>query len=119
MGATPAPPNKESFWQKVEGIFIHAEVVADSAIVAVFGAAQAKSIEATLGGFVKTAFGKICVAAVQAAEGMASGTEAHGAAFAQITTAAKSAGLTVEQSVVNLGIEMALQAVRGTFGAVI
>lgn len=117
--ATPAPPSKESFFEKVKGLFVHAEVVADEAIVACFGAATAKSIEATLGGFVKSAFGQICVAAVQAAQGMASGTEAHGAAFAQITTAAKSAGLQVENSMVNLGIEMALQAIRGTFGAVI
>lgn len=114
-----APPTKESFWDKVKGMFMHAEVIADQGLVDVFGQAGAKSIETALLGFVETGFGKICVAGVQAAQGMASGAESHGAAFAQITTAAKSAGMTVENSVVNLGIEMALQAIRGNFGPII
>lgn len=106
-------------WSKLKDIFFHAEVTAKEDIIKVFGQGEVKALETTLEGWAKTAFGQVCVAAVQAAKGLASGTEAHGAAFTQITSAMSSAGTTVEQSLVHLGIEMALQFVRGTFGNVL
>lgn len=109
--------SNESLWKKVEGIFHKAETDVDAAGIALFGKANFTAFATSAKQVLKTELGVIVVSAVKAAEGMASGAEAHQAAFSQIASAAKTAGITAETSVVNMLIELAVQAVRGAFGA--
>jgi hypothetical protein len=108
---------KPSFFQKVEAFFHTAAVDVSAAFVKLVGQAQAKAFATGVEAIVKTDLGKIAVAAVKAAEGLASGELKHAAAFAEIGMQAKASGLDVETSVVNMLIELAVQAVKGTFGA--
>jgi hypothetical protein len=114
MTDTTAP--KPSFFSKVEAFFHTAEVDVSGAFVKLVGQAQAKAFATGVEAIVKTDLGKIAVAAVKAAEGLASGAEKQAAAFAQITTQAQASGIDVETSVVNMLIELAVQMVKGTFG---
>lgn len=110
---------KKSFFQKVESFFHDAAVDVSDAFVKLFGQAQAKAFATSAEAVLKTDLGQIAVAAVKAAEGLASGAEKRSAAFNQITTQAKASGIDAETSIVNLLIELALQAVRGEFGAIV
>jgi len=107
------------FFSKVEAFFHNAEVAVSAGFVKLVGQAQAKAFATGVEAIVKTDLGKIAIAAVKAAEGLASGELKHAAAFAEITTQAKASGLDVENSVINMLIELAVQTVKGTFGAAV
>jgi len=116
---TDAPVAKQSFFQKVESFFHTAAVDVSDVFVKIFGQAQAKAFVTGAEAVLKTDLGKIAVVAVKDAEGLASGVEKQAAAFSQITTQAKASGIDASTSIVNMLIELAVQAVRGEFGAII
>ena len=61
--------------------------------------------------------GQIALGAVTEAAKVASGAEAQKAAFGTVVSEVTKLGLSAKDSEVNMLIELALQAVKGSFGA--
>jgi hypothetical protein len=115
-----APPvtAKENWLQKIEGDFKAVGKFVAKAFVAVFGSAEAAQFAHASLTLLKTSVGKVALDAVTAAQGAANGTEAHKSAFDQIVSEVTKMGLSLGNSEINMLIELALQAIKGTFGAI-
>ena len=107
-----------SVFSTVVGWFKKVEVWVSAVLVKLFGQQAAQQFAAGAVAILKTEVGKIALAAVQAALTLTSdGAAKRAAAFAAIGTQAKASGIAVSDSLINLLIETALQAVKGNFGA--
>lgn len=109
-------PATAGFFAKLGSFFEHATVNVADWFEKEFGAAAhtfATGAEALL----ETQLGQIAQVAVAQAAGLESDTEKASAAGAAIEAAAKQAGLALSDSLKNLLIELAVQKLKGTFGA--
>lgn len=104
------------FLSAIGHFFKNAAVFVSDAFVKIFGADAAHNLAAAAEGILKTDLGKIVWTAVNEAAALAAGTDKRAAAFANIATAAKSAGIDAKDSIVNMLIELAVQKVKGSFG---
>jgi hypothetical protein len=96
--------------------FKHAAVVVSDIFVAIFGQDAAHTFAVGAESLLHSALGQIAMTAVQEVEGLATGAEKQAAAFGKIVSAAKTAGITVADSIINMLIELAVQKIKGTFG---
>jgi hypothetical protein len=112
--ALPAP--KTSIWTAIAHFFKNVEVVVSDVFVKLFGADAAHNFAAAGESLLKTELGKLAWSAVNEAQALAAGTDKRAAAFGNLVAAAKTAGLEVKDSIVNLLIELAVQKVKGSFG---
>jgi hypothetical protein len=110
--------SKPSIWSAIGHFFHNVEVVISDAFVSLFGADAAHNFAAGAEALIKTQLGQLALAAVTEAQALAAGTDKRAAAFSKITADATSAGLQVKDSIVNMLIELCLQKVKGSFGAV-
>jgi hypothetical protein len=116
--APPAPAAiPESFWKRVTGFFQAAGHLVSEAFVKLFGQEAATQFASASLALLKTTVGQIALGAVTEASKAASGAEAQKTAFTNIVAQVTKLGLTAKDSEVNMLIEVALQAVKGSFGA--
>lgn len=96
--------------------FKHIGVFVADAFIAIFGPDAAHNFAVAAEGVLETELGKLAWTAVNEVKSLATGAEKQAAAFANITTAAASAGLDAKASIVNMLIEIAVQKLNGMFG---
>lgn len=106
----------ESFWHRVAGFFHAAGHMVSDAFIKLFGKDAATHFASASLALLKTTVGKIATDAVHEAAKVASGLEARGIAFSSIVAELEKLGLAAKDSEINLLIEIAVQAVKGTFG---
>jgi hypothetical protein len=106
---TTQPAKPESTLRKIEDFFHHAEQTAEADFLAAWH--EFAPIAENL---LKTELGQIAKVAVSNAEALDTDSEKADTASAAIVAAAKSAGITVKDSLVNLLREIALQGLQGT-----
>lgn len=114
--AVTVAATKKSFFASLKAFFSKAKYYVNEGLVAVFGQAAAQHFAVASLEVLKTGLGKIALTAVAEAEKMAAGTDKRAVAFASIGSAAKAAGIDAKDSIVNMLIEMSVQAVNGAFG---
>jgi hypothetical protein len=114
--ATPPTPPATTFWKRVGDFFHEAGHLVSAAFIKLFGQQAATQFASASLALLKTTVGQIALNAVTEASKAASGAEAQKAAFTNITSEIAKVGLSVKDSEVNMLIELALQAVKGSFG---
>lgn len=97
------------------GWFKSAAIKVSHVFVAIFGSDAAKKFGEAAYAMLQTELGKIVQDAVVATASLklGAGEDARKAAFTQVVTQAKSSGISVSTSLVNLLIEMAVQKIKG------
>jgi hypothetical protein len=107
-----------TLWSKISS-FIHGAKVAVSAVfVKLFGQQAASDFAHASLALLKTAAGKIVLDAVDAAQTLATdGAGKRAAAFTKIVSDFQSQGISVGNSELNLLIELAVGALKGTIAA--
>jgi hypothetical protein len=112
----PAPPVSATFWERVTGFLHAAGHLVSAAFIKLFGQQAATQFASASLALLKTTVGQIALNAVTEASKAASGAEAQKVAFTNITSEIAKVGLSAKDSEVNMLIELALQAVKGSFG---
>lgn len=115
MSTTP-PVVPGSFWHRVAGFFHAAGHMVSDAFIKLFGKDAATHFASASLALLKTTVGQIAMDAVHEAAKVASEAEARGLAFSTILTEVKKLGLAAKDSEIYLLIEIAVQAVKGSFG---
>ncbi len=115
IGTPPTVPL--TFWHRVAGFFHAAGHLVSEGFIKLFGKDAATHFASASLGLLKTTVGQIAVTAVTEASKAASGAEAHKIAFSTVISEIEKLGLAAKDSEINLLIELALQSVRGAFGA--
>jgi hypothetical protein len=107
-----------TLWSKISS-FIHGAKVAVSAVfVKLFGQQAASDFAHASLALLKTAAGKIVLDAVDAAQTLSTdGAGKRAAAFANILADFKGQGISVGNSEINLLVELAVSALKGTIAA--
>ena len=116
--ATPPTPPAPSFWKKVGEFFHAAGHLVSDAFVKLFGQQAATQFASASLALLKTTVGQIALNAVTEAAKASSGAEAQKVAFQNIGAEIAKLGPSAKDSEINMLIELALQAVKGSFGAV-
>jgi hypothetical protein len=116
--ATPPITPATSFWKRVGEFFHEAGNLVSDAFIKLFGKQAATQFASASLGLLKTSVGEIALNAVTEAAKAASGAEAQKIAFTNITGEIAKVGLSAKDSEINMLIELALQAVKGSFGTV-
>lgn len=96
--------------------FKNAAVILSHEFEALFGSDAAHNFAVGAEGLLKSALGKIVWIAVNEAAAVASGADARGIALSKIADAAKTAGITAKDSIINMLLEVAVQKAKGSFG---
>lgn len=115
MGVSNTVPLSH-WYTSVVHFFKHIGISVSNTFVLLFGIDAAHTFAIGAESLLKSDLGKIAMTAVQEASLMASGAEKKAAAFAKITAEAKTRGLDVENSLVNMLIELAVARFKGLFG---
>lgn len=97
--------------------FHHIEVAVSDVLVTLFGQDPAHSFAIGAESLLKTELGKIAMIAVQEVENMASGAEKKAAALDKILSEAKTRGLEVKTSLLNMLVELAVGRLKGLWGS--
>lgn len=105
-----------NFFKTIGHFFKHIAVFVSDEFVKVFGPDIAHTLAVGAESALHSALGQLALTAVKEAEALASGAEKKAAAFGKIMEGAKSAGITVTESIVNMLIEIAVQKIKGQFG---
>jgi hypothetical protein len=118
--STPAPsaaqaPTKETVFQHIKSVFESLGHIVSVSFQKIFGKTEATQFAYATLALLKTDVGKVAMAAVQEVEKMAAGIDKRKVAFDKIVADLKTEGLTVKNSVINMLIELAVQAISGTF----
>jgi hypothetical protein len=120
MSGTPATtPDQQhkTFWSSLKGFFHKVGYYVSEAFVRLFGEDAAKHFAVASLEVLKSDLGKIVVTAVKEAEALAAGTDKKAAAFAAIVAQAKTQGISARDSLINMLIELAVQAFsKSSFG---
>ena len=106
----------EKYLAAIGHFFKHLAVIVSDGFVKIFGQDVAQSFAVGAESILHSALGQIAWQAVQEAESLAAGADKYAAAFAKITSTAKTAGIAASESVINMLIEIAVQKVKGSFG---
>jgi hypothetical protein len=106
----------DNFFGAIGHFFKHIAVFVSDSFVKLFGSDAAHTFAVGALSLLKTDLGKIATEAVQEAENVAAGVDKYGFAFAKIVAAATAAGLDAKESIINMLIELAVQALKGAFG---
>lgn len=114
--ATPAVAAHKSFFSSVGSFFKKVGYYVSEGFQKIFGANASKAFAVSALALLKSDLGKLAFAAVQEAEKLAAGTDKRSVAFSNIVSAAKAQGIDAGKSLVNMLIEIAVQAVNGAFG---
>lgn len=114
--ATPAVAAHKSFFSSVGSFFKKVGYYVSEGFQKIFGANASKAFAVSALALLKSDLGKLAFAAVQEAEKLAAGTDKRAVAYKSIVTQAIALGLDAKASIVNMLIEMAVQAVNGAFG---
>ena len=106
-----------SLWSKIENFVHGAEVKVSTVFVTLFGQKAATDFAHASVSLLKTAAGKIVLDAVEAVQTLSTdGAGKRAAAFAKIGADFQTQGLSVGNSEINLLIELAVGALKGTIG---
>jgi hypothetical protein len=115
--APTIPPIPESFWRRVTSFFHAAGHLVSEAFIKLFGNDAATQFASASLSLLKTTVGQIAMGAVTEAAKVASGAEAQKAAFSTVISEITKLGLSAKNSEINMLIELAVQAVKGSFGS--
>jgi hypothetical protein len=114
--APTAVQQHKSFWKSIGGFFKKIGYYVSEGFQALFGKDAAQHFAVAALALLKSDLGKIAFAAVEEAEKLAAGIDKRAAAFAVIEAAAKAQGIDAAKSLINMLIEISVQALRGAFG---
>lgn len=115
--STPVAVPQSHWYSTIWHVLKHIEVFVSSAFIALVGSDAAHSFAVGAESILKTDLGKIVMVAVQQAATLGTGADKKAAAFAAISAQAKASGLDIKDSLVNMLIELAVNRVKGVFGA--
>jgi hypothetical protein len=105
-----------SLLSKLESFVHTAEVKVSDVFVKIFGKDASQKFAQGALSLLKTAEGKIVLDAVQAVSTLETdGAGKRAAAFSRIGTDFKAQGISVGESVINMLVELAVQAIQGNF----
>lgn len=118
----PGPPpgltkNPETFLQHIESFFKAAAAYVSKVFVDIFGSSAAKQFAAGAEALIETSLGQIAMTAVTKAQSLANNSEKFAQASSEILAEAKSEGIAVSDSIVNMLIELCVQRLKGSFSA--
>ena len=106
-----------SLWSKISSFVHGAAVKVSGAFVKLFGQQAASDFAHASLALLKTASGKIVLDAVEAVQTLSTdGAGKRAAAFSKILSDLSGQGLSIKDSEINLLIELAVGALKGTIG---